>query len=176
MTATESRGPRGQGTGSRAASATHGTGGWRSGGWTAGRGANGDTGGAHADSAGATARTGGLTSDAGGATAFACIALAALIALTLLISQVGVAVVARHRAQAAADLGALAAVGLLVEGPEAGCAQATELARRMGARVARCVVEHWDVEVTVEVTVTLGIFGNRTVRVAARAGPVDDTA
>ncbi|APE37937.1 pilus assembly protein TadE [Nocardia mangyaensis] len=117
-----------------------------------------------------------MTSDAGGATAFACIALAALIALTLLIGQVGVAVVARHRAQAAADLGALAAAGVLVEGPEAGCARATELARRMGARVARCVVEHWDVEVTVEVTVTLGIFGNRTVGVAARAGPVDDTA
>ncbi|MFF2086681.1 Rv3654c family TadE-like protein [Nocardia sp. NPDC058176] len=116
-----------------------------------------------------------MSGDTGGATAFACIALAALIALTLLIGQVGVAIAARHRAQAAADLGALAAAGVLVEGTEAGCAEAAELARRMGARVARCVVEHWDVVVTVEVTVALGIIGKRTVGVAARAGPVDET-
>ncbi|MFC4373003.1 Rv3654c family TadE-like protein [Nocardia halotolerans] len=114
-----------------------------------------------------------LRAEKGGATAFACVALAGLICLTLLVGQVGAVVVARHRAQAAADLGALAAAGALAEGAEVGCAQAGEVARRMGARVSRCVAEQWDVVVTVEANVALGVFGVRTVGGAARAGPVD---
>ncbi|MEV0337164.1 Rv3654c family TadE-like protein [Nocardia sp. NPDC050717] len=113
--------------------------------------------------------------DEGGATAFACIALAGLIVLTVVIAQVGAAVVARHRAQAAADLGALAAAGLLTEGPEAGCAEAGTLAKRMGVSVRQCEVEQWDVVVVVVAEVSFGVFGARTVSATARAGPVDES-
>lgn len=112
--------------------------------------------------------------DGGGATAFVCVALAGLICLTVLVGQVGVAVVARHRAQGAADLGALAAAGLLAQSAEAGCAEAGEIARRMGVRVRRCSVAQWDVVVDVEANVSAGVFGMRTVRASARAGPVEE--
>lgn len=115
------------------------------------------------------------TNDEGGATAFACIALAGLIVLTLVIAQLGAVVVARHRAQAAADLGALAAASLLTAGAEAGCAEAGTLGRRMGMGVRRCVVEQWDVVVVVEADVSFGVFGARTVSAAARAGPVAES-
>ncbi|WP_371856011.1 Rv3654c family TadE-like protein [Nocardia alba] len=116
----------------------------------------------------------GLARDEGGATAFVCVALAGLICLTLMVSQVGAVVVARHRAQGAADLGALAAAGALAQGAELGCAEADEIARRMEVRVRRCSVAQWDVVVDVEANVTAGVFGVRTVRASARAGPVEE--
>lgn len=106
------------------------------------------------------------------ATVFACLVLAGLVAVTVLIAQVGVAVVTRHRAQAAADLAALAAAARLVEGVEVGCAEAAEVARRMGARVRGCDVAAWDATVIVERNVPIGLLGVRTVRAVARAGPV----
>lgn len=114
-----------------------------------------------------------LRGDRGGATVAACLALAGLLCATVLIGQVGVVVVARHRAQAAADLGALAAAGALAGGAEAACALADVPVRRMGAVVRRCAVEQWDVEVSVEVRAALGVLGTRTVGGIARAGPVD---
>ncbi|WP_433600769.1 Rv3654c family TadE-like protein [Nocardia sp. CA-135953] len=111
--------------------------------------------------------------DDGVATVFACLALAALIGATLLIAQVGAVVVARHRAQAAADLAALAAAGELARGADVGCAEAGEIARRIGARIQRCEVVQWDATVTVEGNVPMGLLGTRTVRAVARAGPVE---
>ncbi|WP_442943158.1 Rv3654c family TadE-like protein [Nocardia sp. NBC_00565] len=115
-----------------------------------------------------------IRADQGVATVFACMALAALIGVTLLIAQVGVAVVARHRVQAAADLAALAAAGELERGADVGCVAAEEIAQRMGARVQECAVVQWDATVTVERNVPMGLFGKRTVRAVARAGPVED--
>ncbi|MFE1596890.1 Rv3654c family TadE-like protein [Nocardia sp. NPDC058705] len=112
--------------------------------------------------------------DAGGATVFVCVVLAALICFTVVVSQVGAVVVARHRAQTAADLGALAAAVMLAEGSEVGCAEASEVARRMGVKARRCAVAQWDVVVDVEANVTAGVFGMRTVRASARAGPVEE--
>uniref|UniRef100_UPI0035A2499D Rv3654c family TadE-like protein n=1 Tax=Nocardia pseudovaccinii TaxID=189540 RepID=UPI0035A2499D len=111
--------------------------------------------------------------DDGVATVFACLALAALIGATLLIAQVGSVVVARHRAQAAADLAALAAAGELARGADVGCAEGAEIARRMGVRIQQCEVVQWDVIVTVEGNVPMGLLGKRTVRAVARAGPVE---
>ncbi|WP_405149356.1 flp pilus-assembly TadE/G-like family protein [Nocardia salmonicida] len=116
----------------------------------------------------------GLAGDAGGATVFVCVALAGLICLTLSVGQVGGVVVARHRAQGAADLGALAAAEVLAEGAEKGCGEAGEIARRMGVRVRRCVVAQWDVVVEVEANVSAGVFGVRTAQASARAGPVEE--
>lgn len=81
----------------------------------------------------------------------------------------GSVVVARHRAQAAADLAALAAAAHLPMGPEAACAQARLLGRRMRVTETECAVRDLDVVVTVEVATALPDWGNA--RAAARAGP-----
>ncbi len=115
-----------------------------------------------------------VCSEDGLATVFGCLALVALIGATLLIAQVGFVVVARHRAQAAADLAALAAAGALVEGVDPACDEAEVLARRMGTRIRACGATEWDVTVTVERNVPIGLYGERIVRASARAGPVEE--
>lgn len=112
--------------------------------------------------------------DAGAASVLACLALIGLVVMTSVVAYVGVAVAARHRVQAAADLAALAAAGALVEGAESGCAEADALARRMRSRIRDCDVAGWDVLVTVEQEMSLGLFGARSVRAVARAGPVGE--
>ncbi|BDT84590.1 flp pilus-assembly TadE/G-like family protein [Nocardia cyriacigeorgica] len=115
-----------------------------------------------------------LRGEAGAATVFAALALAGLLGLTVLVGQVGAAVVARHRAQAAADLAALAAAGALVYGAAEACAEGGEIARRMRMTIRGCEVAEWDVVVTVEGKVPMGLLGDRTVRARARAGPVEE--
>jgi len=96
--------------------------------------------------------------------------VAALLWVTVAGACLGAAVVARHRAQAAADLAALAAAARLPAGATGACARATAVARRMGAAAARCEVDGLDVVVTVDVAVGwAGPIG--TARAAARAGP-----
>ncbi|WP_245663234.1 Rv3654c family TadE-like protein [Nocardia inohanensis] len=101
-----------------------------------------------------------------------CLALLAMLAMTVLMVQIGVAVAAKHRIQAAADLGALAAAGGLDAGRTSACAQAAVVVRRMGGRVVECEAADWDVTVTAEARVSLGPLGARVVHGTARAGPV----
>lgn len=99
--------------------------------------------------------------------------VAALLAVTGGGLCVGSAVIARHRAQAAADLAALAAAARLPAGAAAACGQAVQVMRRMAARPAECRVDGLDVVVSVEVPV---MFTGRWIgpaRAAARAGPVE---
>ena len=84
-------------------------------------------------------------------------------------AYLGSVVVARHRAQAAADLASLAAAARLPSGATAACARATAVAREMRVDHADCGVDGLDVVVTVQVAV--GFAG--AARAAARAGPVD---
>ncbi|HET9874341.1 MAG TPA: Rv3654c family TadE-like protein [Mycobacterium sp.] len=84
----------------------------------------------------------------------------------------GSAVLARHRAQAAADLAAVAAAARLPAGIVAACAQASQLSRRMQAHDIDCVADGLDVVVTVEVTIALANWGAGRARAAARAGPI----
>jgi len=100
------------------------------------------------------------------AAAFACLALTALMAL---IVYVGAAISARHRAQAAADLAALAAAGATSDQ----CAAASRIATAMDADVAGCTIDGTDVVVRTRITVRLGMFGIKTAQAAARAGPAD---
>jgi secretion/DNA translocation related TadE-like protein len=84
---------------------------------------------------------------------------------------VGTAVIARHRAQAAADLAALAAAARLAAGQDTACGWAVSVADRMDGRVTACTVNALDVVVTVDVDATLGRWGLGSARAAARAGP-----
>jgi secretion/DNA translocation related TadE-like protein len=97
--------------------------------------------------------------------------VAVLLSITGGSVYLGSAVVARHRAQAAADLAALAAAARLAAGPESACAQARAVAREMRVSTTGCDVDDLDVVVTVDARVAVG--GWASARAAARAGPAD---
>jgi len=109
--------------------------------------------------------------ESGGATVFACFALTGLVAVTAVLIQVGGAVAARHRAQGAADLAALAAAQELTEGEQSACTAAASLARRMRVEVTECTVDGWDVVVSTETEGPVTVLG--PARAIARAGPVE---
>jgi secretion/DNA translocation related TadE-like protein len=95
--------------------------------------------------------------------------VAVLLCVTAAGAYLGSVVVARHRAQAAADLAALAAAARLPSGVGAACARGTTVAREMRVDDAQCRVEDLDVVITVEVAVAFA----GTARAASRAGPAD---
>ena len=99
--------------------------------------------------------------------------MAVFLAVTAGGVYVGSAVIARHRAQAAADLAALAAAMHLADGIEAACMQASTVAKAMRAAITQCAVDKLDVVVTVDVNVALGRLGVGPARAFARAGPDD---
>ncbi len=90
--------------------------------------------------------------------------MAVLLAVTVGGFYVGSAVISRHRAQAAADMAALAAAARLPEGVEPACGQASVIAKAMKVDVADCEVDELDVVVTIQAG---------QARAAARAGPAD---
>jgi secretion/DNA translocation related TadE-like protein len=95
-----------------------------------------------------------------------------MVAVLLFVTAAGVylgsVVAARHRAQAAADLGALAGAAAMPQGVSSACARATSVVRVMNVGGVACEVDGLDVIVTAEVDVTFGVA-----RASARAGPVD---
>ena len=93
--------------------------------------------------------------------------------LTFSLACAGVAgiVVAHRRAQAAADLGALAAATAIQRG-HAPCAAAAGLARRNGGRLVGCTVQGDVVTVRVEAATPSLLGAVRHTRASARAGPV----
>jgi secretion/DNA translocation related TadE-like protein len=99
--------------------------------------------------------------------------MAVLLAVAVGGLCLGSAVIARHRAQAAADLAALAAAGRLADGAAAACAHASAVAQAMRTAVTRCAVDQLDVVVTVDATVTLDKMGMGPARASARAGPIE---
>jgi secretion/DNA translocation related TadE-like protein len=103
----------------------------------------------------------------------AAIFIAVLLTVTIAGVYLGSAVVARHRAQAAADLAALAGAQSLPAGPEQACVGAGALASMMEATVVRCDVDDLDLVVTVEVGVGFAVGPLGPARAAARAGPPD---
>ncbi len=89
-----------------------------------------------------------VRAERGSATLVAVAMMAVLLTITVGGVYVGSAVIARHRAQAAADLAAVAAAVYLADGTRAACAQASAMALAMNAAVTRCEVDDLDVVVT----------------------------
>jgi secretion/DNA translocation related TadE-like protein len=73
--------------------------------------------------------------DAGTATVLAAAAVGVLVLLLGLGLQVGAATLARHRAETAADLGALAGAREAVRGRDVACARADAVVAGNGARL-----------------------------------------
>lgn len=116
-----------------------------------------------------------VADDQGNATVLGAFAIAALAAVLVMVIFVGAAVLARHRAQAAADLSALAAAADHVAGNTDPCAvaRAVAAAQRPSTEVVSCRLDGEDVLVSVRVPVDLGSFGVRAATASARAGPVE---
>ncbi|WUH78813.1 pilus assembly protein TadG-related protein [Streptomyces sp. NBC_00435] len=102
----------------------------------------------------------------GSATVWGVVVATVLVAVFGGVLLLGQAVVARHRAAAAADLAALAAAVSWSHGPEAACAAAARVAVAQGARIVGCEVTGEVVEVTARAPT--GPFGPP---VRSRAGP-----
>ncbi|MBO2455520.1 hypothetical protein J4573_51180 [Actinomadura barringtoniae] len=82
---------------------------------------------------------------------------------------------ARHRADAAADLAALAAAARVAEGTGVACRAATSIAADSGGRLSACRVRGRIVDVSVFVMIRVPIAaGDLRVSSRARAGPVGD--
>ena len=99
----------------------------------------------------------------------AALMVAVLITVTLAGVRIGSAVVARHRAQSAADLAALAAAARVPAGSAAACREARAMADAVRATVQQCDV--WQLDVTVSVTVAVGGWTGAHATAWARAGP-----
>lgn len=107
----------------------------------------------------------------GSATVIGVGLLGAVLALLAGCLQAGSAIVARHHAESAADLAALASAAEAVAGPEAACRAARRVADRMATALTACRLDGWDVFVSVEAPPG-GLFERFGVaRASARAGP-----
>ncbi|OZC33694.1 Rv3654c family TadE-like protein [Gordonia polyisoprenivorans] len=113
--------------------------------------------------------------DRGYATVAAAGVIVGVVSVLVMVVYVGAAVIARHRAQSAADLAALAAAIDHVSGDADACATARELIddQRSAVVLRRCRTDGTDVVVEVGVPITLGLFGSRDASAAARAGPAE---
>jgi secretion/DNA translocation related TadE-like protein len=114
------------------------------------------------------------TADAerGSATVWMLMACGVLAVIGAAAVLVGAAVVARHRATAAADLAALAGAVRAVQGADA-CGAAARLAAANAAELTTCTATLGAVvDVEVSVPVRLGRLGVFSATARARAGPV----
>jgi secretion/DNA translocation related TadE-like protein len=113
--------------------------------------------------------------DRGSGTIWVVALVGAVWAVATMAMAVGGARIARHRAQAAADLAALAAAAHAAEGSERACGLATRVAHESEARLRRCAVHGRVADVLVTSRVgALPRSGWSTATARARAGPVDE--
>ena len=94
-----------------------------------------------------------------------------IVVVALASAAAGAGAVARHRAQSAADLGALAGAIRALDGAGTACAHARTIVAANGARLVACRLDGFDVIVSAEV-VPSGVAAVAGVATAsARAGP-----
>lgn len=120
-------------------------------------------------------RTGGYPQDPaerGSATVAGAGLIMAVLALSMIGLQLGSAVVARHRAEAAADLAALASAAHAIAGREAACHSATRVAEWMSTTLTSCELHGWDTVVRVSARPSRLVERFGVANAAARAGPV----
>jgi len=107
--------------------------------------------------------------DRGSATVWTAMAITALMVMAALVLHLGSAVGTRHRAEAAADLAAVAAAAHALEGLDAACAKAATVTAAMDVTLAVCRLDGWDAVVEVNAA-AMAALGSAHAR--ARAGPV----
>jgi secretion/DNA translocation related TadE-like protein len=111
--------------------------------------------------------------DRGGATIWLLASGLLVVLLGAAMAGVGAAVVARHRAQAAADLGALAGALHALAGEQEACDRAASIVAANGARIIRCRLDGFDISVTAAVSPAGYAALAGAAEASARAGPAD---
>ncbi len=111
------------------------------------------------------------SNDRGSATVVMLGVIAAVLMLTVSGLLLASAVLASHRARAAADLAALAAAGVLMRGQpaSAACESAARVAAVNHGRVQQCIAS--GTEVRLSVAVPAGVRGLGVATARSRAGP-----
>jgi secretion/DNA translocation related TadE-like protein len=109
--------------------------------------------------------------DRGAATVWVAGAIAVLMAVVVFGLHLGGAIVARHQAQSAADLAALAGAGGVLAGEQHACTQARRVTDRMRVHLVSCQAHGWDVLVEVAARPAGGLGGLGEATGRARAGP-----
>lgn len=110
--------------------------------------------------------------DRGIATVWAAGVIAVVLAVMVVGVNLGAAASSRHRAEAAADLAALAAASHAGDTEPAACAYAARVVDGMAARLVSCRLAGWEAAVEVEVVPPLSLGRWGVARGRARAGPV----
>jgi secretion/DNA translocation related TadE-like protein len=116
------------------------------------------------------AATEGRRDETGAGTVLAVAMIGLLVTVTVATSGAVGLVAGHRRAQAAADLAALAGAAALQDGGDA-CSRAGTVAERNGASLRRCRVEEWNVSLVVASSVHLP-GGSIDLRARSHAGPV----
>jgi secretion/DNA translocation related TadE-like protein len=99
------------------------------------------------------------------------LAVSLIVVLSAALGAVrGIAALARHRAESAADLAALAGAVHAVSGADDVCGAARSIAARNAARLTTCSVDGSVVTITVSCALTGGL-GRWRAQASARAGP-----
>jgi secretion/DNA translocation related TadE-like protein len=116
------------------------------------------------------------TDDRGIATVWAAGAIAVLVSVAVFGLHLGHALIARHHAESAADLAALAGAAQALPGEPYACAQAHRVTDHMQVKLVSCQLRNWDVlvEVSTRPPGWLGTLGTATAQ--ARAGPAGPPA
>ncbi|SDN33485.1 helicase/secretion neighborhood TadE-like protein [Allokutzneria albata] len=99
--------------------------------------------------------------------------VAGLLSVLVLLIGLGSALIHRHRAEAAADLAALAAAGQAASGVAASCRAAERVAARMGVAITSCRLDGWDALVEVRARANGPLPFVVPVVARARAGPAE---
>jgi secretion/DNA translocation related TadE-like protein len=100
------------------------------------------------------------------------VGIAVLATMAVFGLHLGEALVARHHAESAADLAALAAAANMVAGEQYACAQARRVTDRMRVALASCRADGWNVLVAVAVHPPGWLANLGAATAYARAGPV----
>ncbi|MEN3535065.1 Rv3654c family TadE-like protein [Microbispora sp. ZYX-F-249] len=112
----------------------------------------------------------------GSATIWTIALMTAVWTVAMVVVQVGVARVARHRAQSAADLGALGAARVALATPDEACDRAKAITTVNGASLRSCALSDGVADVTVTVRFAVPLLGPATAVASAKAGPVGAAA
>jgi secretion/DNA translocation related TadE-like protein len=116
------------------------------------------------------------TRDRGAASVWTAAGILVVLTVATAVVWVVAATTTRHRAESAADLAALAAAGVALDGERSACGRARWVAERMRVELSSCRLVGWDalVEVTAEPSDLFAGLGPAAAR--ARAGPVERAA
>ncbi|GGC75993.1 flp pilus-assembly TadE/G-like family protein [Hoyosella rhizosphaerae] len=115
-----------------------------------------------------------VESDDGVATVATAITIVAIVAIFAVMVHFVAAVSARHKAQGAADLAALATAYALAVGDSAPCSVGGKIVAVNGARMVSCTVDGGDVVIRAAVPLLReGNFAPKLAGASARAGPTE---